>query len=140
MGYGMRGRLVGLGIVLLVLASCNSNQPRTPRSADADKATSHGRIMAGHLLTPKNCGEMLKYVRPAYPKEARKSRAHGVVRFRVLVTKSGELRELEVISGDDVFVPAALAAVKQWRYGPCRLNGDLIEYRVAIDVPFTPNQ
>jgi hypothetical protein len=32
-----------------------------------------------------------------------------------------------VREGDPVFVPAALRAVKQWRFSPCLLNGDAVE-------------
>jgi retron-type reverse transcriptase len=31
-------------------------------------------------------------------------------------------------------------AVKEWRYAPCRLNGEAVEVKTEIDVPFTLNQ
>jgi outer membrane biosynthesis protein TonB len=48
--------------------------------------------------------------------------------------------ELNLISGDPALVPAAIKAVKQWRYAPCRLNGEPVEVKTQIDVSFTLSQ
>jgi protein TonB len=98
-----------------------------------------GRIVAGDLLaTRDNC--VIEYVRPVYPKEARKARIQSLVRLRVFITKTGDIGEIHVVSGDPVFVPAAITAVKRWRYAPCRLNNEPIERWALTDVPFTLNQ
>jgi protein TonB len=83
---------------------------------------------------------LLKYVRPTYPKEAKKAQVQGVVRVQALITKSGEVSEPQVLSGDPALVPAALAAVRQWRYAPTELRGEPVEVRTTIDVNFTLNQ
>ena len=41
------------------------------------------------------------------------------------------------MSGHPLLVPAALAAVKQWRYKPTLLNGEAVEVLTNIDVNFT---
>lgn len=84
---------------------------------------------------------MVHYARPVYPEEARRARIQGIVRVAYLITKTGEPRDLKVLSGDPALVPAALAAVAQWRFAPCRVDGsDLIEPKVTSDVQFTLNQ
>ena len=83
---------------------------------------------------------MTHYVRPIYPKEAKRRHISGVVRLRAVVTAKGDLRDIEVLQGDPILVTAALRAVKQWRYVPTLLNGQAIEVKTQIDVPFNLNQ
>jgi TonB family protein len=99
------------------------------------------RITAGSTLSsPGNCG-LIHYVRAAYPEAARQAHIQGVVRVEYLVTKEGKVKELHALSGDPLLVPAAIAAVAQWRYSPCRPIGpDPIEIRQEVQVPFTLNQ
>ena len=83
---------------------------------------------------------MIRYVRPMYPKEAKRRHIQGIVKLRAVVSVRGELRNIEVLEGDPMFVPAALRAAKKWRFGPCLLNGDPVEPITSIDVPFTLTQ
>jgi protein TonB len=87
-----------------------------------------------------NSNRLITQVRPIYPEEAKKKRIQGVVSFRVLITKAGEVRDIEVLKGDPMLVPAALNAVKQWRYSPFLLNSEPVEIKTQIDINFTLNQ
>jgi outer membrane biosynthesis protein TonB len=62
------------------------------------------------------------------------------VKLDVVVTKTGEAGELHLVSGNPALVPAAIEAVRQWRFAPCRLNGEPIEVKTEIIVPFTLTQ
>jgi len=74
-----------------------------------------GKIAVGDALArPGKCW-LRHYVRPVYAEEARKTRAHAVVTMRAFTGKTGAPGEIEVLSGDPMFVPAAITAVKQWR-------------------------
>jgi protein TonB len=84
--------------------------------------------------------KLITQVRPVYPKEAKKNRVQGVVSFNVTITKTGEVRNIEVLKGDPLLVPAALEAVKQWHYTPVLLNSEPVEVRTQIDISFTLNQ
>jgi protein TonB len=86
------------------------------------------------------CSRMVRYARPIYPKEAKRQHIQGKVKLRAVITVTGELRNIEVLEGDPVFVPAALRAVKRWRYAPCLLYGDAVELKTYIEVPFTLTQ
>jgi TonB family protein len=83
---------------------------------------------------------MIRYVRPMYPKEAKRRHIQGIVKLRAVVSVRGELRNIEVLEGDPIFVPAALRAAKKWRFSPCLLNGDPVEPITEIVVPFTLTQ
>jgi len=57
-----------------------------------------------------------------------------------VISVRGELRNIEVLEGDPMLVPAAQRAVKKWRYAPCLLHGKAIEPVISIEVPFTLSQ
>jgi periplasmic protein TonB len=73
-------------------------------------------------------------VRPLYPREATKMHIQGTVEIRAVITKAGDLRNVKVLKGDRVLVPAALTAVKKWRYKPCLLNGEAVDVVTVLDI------
>ena len=53
-----------------------------------------------------------------------------------LTSKTGEIEDLALVSGHPMLVPAAIEAVKQWRYRPYLLNGGPVEVETMITVTF----
>jgi protein TonB len=53
-----------------------------------------------------------------------------------IISKTGEIENLALVAGHPMLVPAAIAAVKQWRYRPYLLNGEPIEVETTITVKF----
>lgn len=80
---------------------------------------------------------LTRQVRPQYPALARQARIQGKVRLAAVISKDGSIQELKVLSGHPLLVPAALSAVKQWRYKPTQLNGEPVEVLTSIEVNFT---
>ncbi|MBI1355421.1 MAG: TonB family protein [Acidobacteria bacterium] len=80
---------------------------------------------------------LLRQVQPQYPPLARQARIQGTVKLTAEIAKDGSIEKLEVISGHPLLIPAALQAVKQWRYKPTLLNGQAVEVVTQIDVNFT---
>jgi periplasmic protein TonB len=81
-------------------------------------------------------GMVVKKVEPAYPKIALAARVTGAVLLKAVISKDGDIRELQVVSGHPMLVPAALDAVKQWHYRPYLLNGEAVEVETNITVTF----
>jgi protein TonB len=81
--------------------------------------------------------KLVNQVRPVYPPLARQARIQGTVRLEAVINKDGVIEELKVISGHPLLIPAAQAAVAQWRYEPTLLNGVPVEVITTIDVNFT---
>ena len=81
-------------------------------------------------------GMVVKKVEPAYPKIALAARVTGAVLLKAVIGKDGDIRELQVVSGHPMLVPAAIEAVKQWRYRPYLLNGEPVEVETNITVTF----
>lgn len=82
-------------------------------------------------------GLMLKKVSPIYPPLAKQARIQGTVVLKVLISKSGDVENLQLISGHPMLAPAAIEAVKQWKYQPYLLNGEPIEVETKVTVNFT---
>jgi TonB family protein len=84
---------------------------------------------------------MIAGAHPVYPKAAKRAHIQGVVKVEFVITKTGEVGNPHAISGPAELIPAAIAAVRTWRYAPCRVNGlGPIERRTSADVQFTLNQ
>ncbi len=73
---------------------------------------------------------------PEYPILARQVRAFGVVHLEAIIATDGTVRSVQLLQGHPLLAPAALAAVRRWRYTPPTLNGDPIEILLYVDVRF----
>jgi len=76
-------------------------------------------------------------VPPSYPPLARQAQIQGSVVLRVQVNKSGEVESMQLVSGHPMLAPAAIEAVKQWKYKPYLLNGEPIAVETTVTVNFT---
>jgi periplasmic protein TonB len=74
---------------------------------------------------------------PPYPPLARAARVQGDVVLTALINANGEIQNLQLVSGHPMLVPAAMAAVKTWRYKPYLLNGQPVEVETTITVIFS---
>ena len=75
--------------------------------------------------------------RPAYPTIAKAAHSQGMVKLEAIIAADGSIRNLRVLSGPPLLVPAALDAVRQWRYQPTLLTGVAVEVLTEIDIDFT---
>jgi TonB family protein len=55
---------------------------------------------------------------PAYPAIAAKMRIEGTVKLDVTIDADGTVGDVKVVSGHQLLAPAAVEAVKKWRYEP----------------------
>ncbi len=81
-------------------------------------------------------GLLVHRAEPPYPPLARAARIQGEVVLSAIINTNGEITNLQLISGHPMLVPAALTAVKQWRYKPYLLNGQPVEVETTITVIF----
>jgi protein TonB len=81
-------------------------------------------------------GQCIRRVEPVYPKIALSAHVQGVVQLKAIISKNGDITELEALSGHPILVPAAMDAVKQWHYRPYLLNGEAVEVETNITVTF----
>jgi protein TonB len=79
---------------------------------------------------------VLHRAEPVYPDIAKTSRIQGTVVMFAVIGKDGAVTVLHLVSGHPLLAPAALKAVKEWRYRPSILNGEPVEYQTTITVHF----
>ena len=82
-------------------------------------------------------GLLIHKVEPTYPMLARSARIQGNVVLKAIIDKEGNIQDLQLVSGHPMLVPAAIQAVKQWRYRPYLLNGQPVEVETTITVIFS---
>jgi periplasmic protein TonB len=82
-------------------------------------------------------GLLVRKVPPTYPPLARQARIQGVVILQAQISKEGNIENLQLVSGHPMLAPAAIEAVKQWKYRPYLLNGEPVEVDTQVQVNFT---
>ena len=85
---------------------------------------------------------LIHTVQPVYPRLAIITRSHGAVILEAVITREGTIdpSRLRVLqSANPLLTPAAVEAVKQWRYRPTLLNGQAVEVLTTITINFTLN-
>jgi protein TonB len=80
--------------------------------------------------------KIVHQVTPIYPPLARQARISGIVRLEAVISHSGMIESLQVMSGHPLLTQAALDAVRQWVYQPTLLNGVPVEVLTQIEVNF----
>jgi len=77
---------------------------------------------------------LIHRVEPAYPILAKQLGRFGRVELHAIIAADGTIQSLQVVSGDPMFYQSALDAVRQWRYTPTVLNGQVMEVDTYITV------
>jgi protein TonB len=81
-------------------------------------------------------GNLIYRVQPEYPALARQVRVQGLVVLQAIISRDGAIENLQVVSGHPLLIPAALNAVRQWRYRPYALNWEPVEVETEVKVNF----
>ncbi len=121
---GVPGGSMG-GVIGSVLSS-------TPTVAPKIATPQRVRVSSGVVQ-----GLIVRRVNPVYPPLARQARIQGTVILQAEISKEGTIQNLQLISGHPMLAPAAIEAVKQWKYKPYLLNGEPVEVETQIQVNFT---
>lgn len=89
------------------------------------------------VSAPVQAAMLLHRVDPVYPFFAIQTRREGRVELHAIISTDGTIQSLEVISGDPLLIPSALAAVREWRYRPTILNNQSVSVDTHITVIYT---
>jgi len=98
-----------------------------------------GQAVPQRVRVSESIGQafIVKKVDPVYPPLARQARIQGSVILQVRINKSGDVESVQLFSGHPMLAPAAIDAVKQWKYKPYLLNGEPVEVETRVTVNFT---
>jgi len=118
----MSRHLIAPRLLLITLTALASAQvvPQRVRVADT--------IISQQIVTK---------VAPVYPALARQAHIQGTVILKVMINKSGDVESMQLFSGHPILAPAAIEAVKQWKYKPFLLNGEPVDVETNVTVNFT---
>ncbi len=96
-------------------------------------AESHRRVIITHI----DPSRIIRRVEPIYPPLGFQLHRETRVELRAIISTDGTIQSLQVISGDPLFYPSALNAVRQWRYTPTLLNDQPVEVDTYITVIYS---
>lgn len=137
---------------LLVASTDSVPKPVTVDNVDAPNVIVGGKADAGNILgmvktaQPKGVfkassvtpPELMRRVAPIYPAFAKQLRMKSEkVVLTASISKDGSVTDIKLVRGKQIFVDAAMSAVRQWKYKPAYLNGDPVPATVEIDLEFT---
>lgn len=74
---------------------------------------------------------------PVYPPEAKAEGIQGKVILHAVIAKDGSVQDLHLDEGQCLLAKSAMEAVRKWRYGPTKLNGEPVEVDTTIQVIYT---
>jgi TonB family protein len=83
-------------------------------------------------------GERISKVAPAYPAQAAQKGLGGTVHLHATIGKSGTVESVRPIKGPVLLIPAALDAIRQWRYRPTLLDQQPTEMQEDLTIEFRP--
>jgi TonB family protein len=79
---------------------------------------------------------LVSRVQPEYPEIARNDHIQGTVVLKTMIDTNGDVEDVTVISGDPLLAPAAVDAVKHWKYKPYLLNGHAMKVETQVTLAF----
>lgn len=118
----------GTGDVLGGIAGNGPVIPPPPKPEALKRITLGGQVEAAKLINK---------VPPQYPEVAQSAHVTGTVVLHAVISKSGDIEQLQLVSGPPLLAKAAMDAVTQWRYRPTVLNGQPVEVDTTINVVFS---
>ena len=120
--------------------------PNAPATAEMQRklfTTGHGAPTTTGKESPVVVAEseaapqLIHRVDPSYPPLARQARIDGTVVLEIEIDIDGRVHKVDLISGHPMLGPAAVEAVKQWRYRPFLQNGSPAVVATTVTLSFS---
>jgi protein TonB len=91
--------------------------------------------VGGNVKAP----QIVQKTDPPYPSVARMAHVEGTVVIDAVIDKTGNVVREHAVSGPSLLIPAALNAVRGWKYQPTYLNGEAVDLAMEVTVDFKLN-
>jgi TonB family protein len=100
-------------------------------SPEAGPAVAHrpARLQAGQLVS---------FVWPRYPRPGDRYGSSETVKVRTTIGELGEVLDIKLVSGSMSLLPAAMKAIRLWRYKPTLLDKRPVQAQQDITIEFRP--
>jgi TonB family protein len=127
--FGMRASVwVPLCFFLFILPAIHAQSLSDRMTRTSSRTSISSDVMTGMLLEKTN---------PVYPPIAKAARVSGTVVLQAVISKTGNIIGLRIISGPAMLQQAAYDAVKTWRYRPYLFKGEPVDVDTTINVNFS---
>jgi outer membrane biosynthesis protein TonB len=81
-------------------------------------------------------GELIFHVEPRFPRGGGRDGPENTIKLRATVGDGGRIIDIKAISGPPTLFPAAMSAIREWKYRPTILNGQPIRTQEDILIVF----
>jgi TonB family protein len=115
----------------ILIVACSLSLLLAAVSLRAEADTAADSIVPGNLISK---------VDPAFPKEAKKKKAHGTVELIATIDTDGNVSSIAISNGDMIFAEPAVDAVRNWKFEPYTNNGQPVEVWQRLEFDFTPGR
>jgi protein TonB len=75
-------------------------------------------------------------VQPEYPAMAKQLKIEGQVELEAIVTETGAVEKVNIVSGNPVLTRPAVDAVKRWKFSPFLADGKAVKAVVPLSMNF----
>jgi PilZ domain/Gram-negative bacterial TonB protein C-terminal len=93
-----------------------------------------------HALERVHIGDRVTKVNPTFPPQGVGNAQSGMLHLRTTIGTDGAVSDVQAISGPTALIPAATAALRQWRYKPTDIDGTPIVVREDVIIEFRPGR
>jgi PilZ domain/Gram-negative bacterial TonB protein C-terminal len=83
-------------------------------------------------------GELVSFVWPRYPKPGERHGSPETVKVRTTIGEFGQVLDVKHVSGSISLLPAAISAIRQWRFEPTLLDRRPVQAQQEITIEFQP--
>ncbi len=125
---GVPGGQVG-GVIGGIISG--TNRPYIPPAPTAAAPKTPIRV-GGRLKAPRAPSRPA----PVYPILARQAKLQGDVLIDAVIDTAGNVVEMQALSGHPLLIPAAMEALRKWKYEPTYLNDEPVPVQLVVTVRF----
>jgi hypothetical protein len=83
-------------------------------------------------------GELVSFVWPRYPRPGDRYGLSETVKIRTTIGELGQVLDVRQVSGSTSLLPAAMSAIRLWRYQPTLLNRRPVQAQQDVTIEFRP--
>jgi TonB family protein len=91
-----------------------------------------------HKPARLQAGELVSFVWPRYPRPGKRHGSPETVKVRTTIGEFGQVLDVKHVSGSISLLPAAISAIRQWRFEPTLLNRRPVQAQQEITIEFQP--
>jgi hypothetical protein len=93
-----------------------------------------------HESARLQAGELVSFVWPRYPRPGDRYGSSETVKVRTTIGELGQVLDVNQVSGSTPLLPAAMSAIRLWRYKPTLLNRRPVQAQQDVTIEFRPPQ